>query len=289
MQAAFANADTVYHCASRVGDFGSWRAFQAEVVEATQNAMTACRHAGVQRVLHVSSVAVYGHRPKFPPGGPTKEHPLPSKPRFGDHYGMAKLLAEEIARAIFPTVTIVRPTWVFGPRDRHGITRLVKALRGGWVSIVGSGENPLNIVHASDIAAGAILAATHPAACNQTYNLCSNGEVTQRQFLDALADAEGVPRITRRVPVRLAYWGGFLSEMIARGLRFRRAPYISRYTVSRLCRPITYNTEKATNELAWRPKVPVLEGLRQTLAWLREAEQVPPPKFIKLDKMGNVR
>src|SRR5437868_1284011 len=60
LQDAVAGADVVYHCAARVGDWGRWQDFQREVLDATRNVLHACRHAGIGRVLHVSSLAVYG-------------------------------------------------------------------------------------------------------------------------------------------------------------------------------------------------------------------------------------
>src|SRR5262249_6717321 len=75
-------AASVYHCASRVGDFGTWKTFQGEVVELTRNVVTACRKESVERVLHVSSVAVYGHRPRIPVGGLTEDEPFPRGWRF---------------------------------------------------------------------------------------------------------------------------------------------------------------------------------------------------------------
>ncbi len=273
LRAAFAGAQALYHCASRVGDFGTWRTFKTEVVDATRIVMEASRHAGINRVLHVSSVAVYGHHPFIPPGGLTEETALRRGYRFGDHYGRAKAQAEQEAFTICPDVTIVRPTWIIGPRDRHGLTRLLQALRRGWFTLVGTGDNYLNIVHADDVAAGAILAANQEAARGQIYHLCSEGEVTQRQFVDALCDAEGLPRVVKHVPFRLAYFGGTVGEIIARMLRFRRAPHISRYSVSRLGRSAAYRIDKARSQLHWSPRVKILDGLRQTLQWLRECDR----------------
>jgi nucleoside-diphosphate-sugar epimerase len=273
LRAAASGADTFYHCASRVGDFGTWKQFRAEVVETTRNVMEACAAAAVGRVLHVSSVAVYGNRPRIPAGGLTEDEPLPRGLRFGDHYGLAKIQAEELARAVCPEVTIVRPTWLLGPRDHHGFPRLIRAVRGGWVSLLGTGDHMLNILHAGDVAAGAILAAVNPAGRGQVYNLCSEGEVTQRQFLSALTDAEGLPRVTRCFSFRLAYVGGFLSEIIARLLRFPRAPLISRYTVARMSRSTAYRIDKARTQLGWSPHIKVLDGLAQTLEWFKRFEQ----------------
>src|SRR4029077_10269359 len=114
-----------------------------------------------------------------------------------DYYCRAKKEAEAAARQFGPDLTIVRPSWIYGPRDRNSFPRLLNALRGGWVKILGSGDNLLNIVYAADVAEGAILAANHPEARGQVYHLCTDGEITQRQFLDALTGALGLQRITR--------------------------------------------------------------------------------------------
>ncbi len=273
LSGAFEGAKVVYHCAARVGDWGAWEQFRTEVVESTRNVLAACRAAHVGRVLHVSSVAVYGH-PRMPASGIGEDHPLGQRLRLWDHYCRAKIQAERLARAYGPLVTVVRPTWVFGPRDRNTMPRLVQALRGGWVSLLGSGENLLNIVHACDVAAGAIRAANHPDAAGQVYHLCSEGEVTQRQFLDALADGLGLPRVSRRVPYLVAFWGGFLGEVIARVCRWGRAPFVSRYSVGLMGRPARFRIDKARLQLEWQPRVPVLDGLRETLDWLRV--QQPP-------------
>src|SRR5205809_3810232 len=54
-------ADILYHCADKVGDWGPWELYQREVIDATANLLDACRRMGVGRVLHVSSITVYGH------------------------------------------------------------------------------------------------------------------------------------------------------------------------------------------------------------------------------------
>src|SRR5713101_4765205 len=53
-----ADADIVYHCAAKVGDWGPWKLYQREVIDATANLLVACREIGVRRVLHVSSITV---------------------------------------------------------------------------------------------------------------------------------------------------------------------------------------------------------------------------------------
>src|SRR5882724_6690621 len=174
---AVAGAGVVYHCAARVSDWGPWSVFEEEAVTATRNLVDACKAADVGRLLHVSSISVYGHPKLGPDELITEDVPLGQRFWMWDYYPRAKLLAEQIAWE-FPRVTVVRPSWLYGPRDRVTIPRIVPAILARRVPILGSGDNLLNIIYAGDVAAGAILAANAPQAVGQVYNLCSEGEAT---------------------------------------------------------------------------------------------------------------
>jgi nucleoside-diphosphate-sugar epimerase len=259
-------ACVVYHCAARVGDWGPWRLFREQIVESTGRLLDACRDAAVGRVLHVSSVIVYGH-PKGRTALFTEDEPLGQRPWIWDYYCRAKIAAEELCRAYKGPWTIVRPSWMYGPRDRTTLPRVLQALAARRVVIVGRGDNFLNIVHAADVADGTIRAAEHPAAVGRAYNLSSEGEVTQRGFLDTLCETLGTPPIRRRVPFFLAYWSGFFAEALYRALRTRRPPHLTRYAVALMARPTRFSIERAKTELGWRPQVSVDTGFRRALAW----------------------
>src|SRR5262249_18046087 len=150
LRAALAGADVVYHCAARVGDWGPWRQFQQGIIDTTAGVLDACKHAGVGRVLYVSSIMVYGH-PHLAPGEKvTEDHPLGQRRWFWDYYCDAKIQAEKLCRQYPGATTIVRPCWLYGPRDRNTLPRVLKALRAGRAAIVGTGDNLLNIIHAAD-------------------------------------------------------------------------------------------------------------------------------------------
>jgi nucleoside-diphosphate-sugar epimerase len=260
-------ADVVYHCAARVGDWGPWPAFQAGVIDATGNLLDACKKVGVGRVLHVSSIIVYGHpherADRFTEDEPKGQHLW----RWGDYYCRAKIAAEELCGRYPGPLTIVRPSWIYGPRDRTSLPRVLKALGQGRAAIVGRGDNRLNIIYAADVADGAIRAANNPGAVGRAYNLSSEGELTQREFLDLLTASLGRRRVRWHVPYRLAFFGGFLAEFIAPAIRMRRPPHFTRYVVALLGRSTRYSIERARTELGWSPQVPAPEGLRRTLEW----------------------
>jgi nucleoside-diphosphate-sugar epimerase len=268
LPAAVAGADVVYHCAARVGEWGPWAAYQSQILDATRNLLDACRAAGVGRVLHVSSITVYGH-PRLHEERPiTEDEPLGQHLwRWGDYYCRAKIGAEGLCRQYPGALTIIRPSWIYGPRDRTTFPRVLKALESGRAALVGRGDNLLNIVYAADVADGAVRAAESPGAVGRAYNLSSEGEITQRQLLDWLTDALGRPRVRMRFPYRFAFWGGFLAELIGRAIRLRRPPHFTRYVVTLVGRPTRFSIERARKELGWAPRVSAAEGVRRTLEW----------------------
>ena len=263
---AFEGAATVYHAAARVSDWGPWEIFRDEAVLSTTNVVEACRAARVGRLLHISSISVYGH-PKLAPGDRiTEDTPLGQHFWMWDYYPRAKLLAEEIAWK-FPNVTVVRPSWIYGPRDRVTIPRVIPALLDGRVPLIGPGDNLLNIIYGGDVARGCILAAGHPGAVRQAYNLCSEGEVTQRGLVDALTEALGVPRVARHVPYGLAMRFAWFREALSRLMRSATPPPITRRAIYLIGRPTLYSIAKARAELGWSPQVRIQEGVEKALRW----------------------
>jgi nucleoside-diphosphate-sugar epimerase len=272
---AVEGADVVYHSAAHVGEWGPWALYQARIIDATRHLLEACRAQAVNRVLHVSSITVYGH-PRPRPGLFAEDEPLGQNLWIWDYYCRAKIEAERLVRAYDRDWTIVRPTWIFGPRDRNTFPRILKALQSGRVKLVGSGENLINAVYVADVAAGAILAANHPGARGEAYHLSSEGELTQRQFLDITTDGLGLPRVTRHIPFRLAFGIGLFAEIVGRVIRLRRPPHITRYAVSLVGRPTQFSIAKARTQLGWQPQVSARKGLRLTLEWLRDQGVAPP-------------
>jgi 2-alkyl-3-oxoalkanoate reductase len=263
---ALDGADVVYHCAAHVGDWGPWALFQERIIDTTKNLVEACTRVGVGRLLHVSSIAAYGH-PRLGGSEFTEDEALGQNHWWWDHYSRAKVASERIARAFPGAWTVVRPSWIYGPRDRATLPRVLKALQAQRVALIGRGDNLLNIIFAGDVADGCVRAAEHPAAVGRAYNLSSEGEITQRDFLHLMTRELHLPPIRRRVPFWLAFRGAFLAEVIGRMIFLKRPPHFTRTAVALIGRPTRFSVARARNELGWRPQVPVTEGLRRTLTW----------------------
>lgn len=267
---------TVYHAAARVGDWGDWSDFVRITIEGTRHLAEAASEAGCDRFVHISSISSYGH-----PDGEglvlDETAPLGTNLHKWSYYSRAKVEAEKILWAMHEAgrlpLTVIRPSWLYGPRDRATIFRLARLLRQGKVKILGDGENRLNVVHAGNAAEACILAADAPHALGQAYNVCNDGEMRQKQWLNLLASELGAPPVTRHVPYRVAYNVGFLLECIGHAFRLKRPPMITRYAVWLMGRRCYFSAEKARRELGWTSTVSYEEGARQTIAWLREQEK----------------
>ncbi|MFQ3592212.1 MAG: NAD-dependent epimerase/dehydratase family protein [Gemmataceae bacterium] len=265
---AVEQAAVVYHCAARVGDWGPRRLYQRAIVEAVGNLLIACQAGQVGRVVHVSSINVYG-RTTPPPEGFDEDAPLGQRLWWWDYYCQAKIDAEQLVRASPRPWTILRPSWFYGPRDRNSFPRVVKAMRAGHVRIIGDGNNRLNILYVQDIADAVIRAGTTPAAAGRIYNLSSRGEVTQKEFLDALARVLGLPLVRQQISYSLAFTYAFLGEAWGRLRGHREPPAVTRYAVALVGRPTSYRTERAEKELGWCPQTHPYDGLRRTWEWYR--------------------
>jgi len=261
----------VYHSAAKVGDWGPWRDFQVGCVDATRNLAAASAAAGVGRFLHVSSTSAYGHPAE---GGPPVDETAPMGQNLWawDHYTRSKVESERVAWTLAETrglpLTVIRPSWLYGERDRTTTARLVGRLREGNVMLIGRGDNPLSAVYAGVVADAAILAADDPASAGEAYNITNQGPITQREFLGLLAEAAGAEPVRRRVPFRVAYAAGLLLEARGRLLRDPKPPWVTRYATWLMGRDLSYSTEKARTRLGWSPAVGYAEAIVKTVRWL---------------------
>jgi nucleoside-diphosphate-sugar epimerase len=281
--AATAGVAQVYHCAAKVGDWGTWPEFQRGCMDATRTLAEAAGRAGVDRFLHISSTSAYGH-PADRERPVDETEPLGQNIWFMDYYTRSKVDCERIlwdlAAAGKLPLTIIRPSWLYGERDRTTIPRFLREFGRRRVLIVGKGDNPLSAVYAGLVADAAILAANDPGSRGEAYNITNQGPITQREFMDLIADALGSPRVTRQIPYRLAYRGGFLLEMQGRLLRNLRPPRVTRYGVWLLGRYLSYSTEKARARLGWRPALAYRESIERTIRWFLGSDHTPATRAM---------
>lgn len=273
LQRACQGVDVVYHAAARVGDWGPWEEFQRITIDGTQKLVDAAAAAKVRRFVHVSSISVYGYHTKE---GTIDEaygekHGLGYKMYKWAYYTRSKVRAEELVwqahREKRLQATIIRPAWIYGPRDRTTIFRLANLIKTGKAKILGRGDNRLNVVYAGNIADCAIIAAHRDEAIGQAFNVSNDGAITQQQYFDMLAKALGAPPVRKHAPYGAAYFVGFLLECLGHAFAWKKPPFVTRYAVWLMGRRSYFPAEKARQVLGWKSAITYDVGIPMTVKW----------------------
>ncbi len=260
----------VYHSAARVGDWGPWEEFVAITIDATRNLLDAAVAAGVKRFLHISSISVYGY---VDGEGEVFDEttPLGYKLYKWAYYSRAKVQAEQIVWDYHKSgkiaVTVIRPSWLYGPRDRATMGRLIDSIRRGKCKLIGDGNNRLNVVHAANAAQAAILAADADVAAGEAYNCSNDGVLTQREYFNKIAEALGEPPITRTVPYKVAKTAAFVFECFGHAFKKKKPPLVTRYAVWLIGRRSFFETRKACEQLGWESAISYDEGIPDAVRW----------------------
>jgi nucleoside-diphosphate-sugar epimerase len=276
---AVRGVEVVYHAAAKVGDWGVWPQFQVDCIDATRTLAQAAAEARVGRFLHISSTSAYGH----PPDGsePIDETaPLGRNVWVWDPYTRSKVESEQLLWRVAETtglpVTVIRPSWLYGERDRTTTVRLVNRLRLGKVPLIGRGDNPMSAVYAGTVADAALLAVGDPGSIGEAYNITHQGRITQQEFLNLFAAAAGAPPVVHRVPYRAVFAAALVLEAHGRLLRRVQPPLITRYATWLMGRYLDYSTAKAESRLGWSPSPSYQESIARTIAWYQARHGVAP-------------
>jgi len=194
---AMAGAEVVVHAAAALPLYKKEDIFSIDI-DGTRRVLEEAFRLGVNRVIHISSTAVYG----IP-----DHHPLVEEDRLDGvgPYGVAKIEAEKVCleyRAKGMCVPILRPKSFVGP-ERLGVFALFYdwARSGKGFPMIGQGRNRYQLLDVEDLCAAIYLAATGDrAAVNDTFNIGAAEFATMREDFQAVLDAAGFGKHIRCLP-----------------------------------------------------------------------------------------
>lgn len=201
LEDAVKGVDTIFHLAGRT-KARTEEAFYTTNSAGTINLLKAVakNNPGIKRFVYLSSVAAAGPGKK---GIPVKEsdHNMPIS-----SYGASKLAGEEavIAFSSQLPVTILRPSVVFGPRDRDGLN-VFKIVAKGIRPKIGIGRRYYSMVYVDDLVNVIINSAVKKATTGETIFVSSYPAVEWNEFLKTIQKALGRKVLPVYVPVFIAY------------------------------------------------------------------------------------
>jgi UDP-glucose 4-epimerase len=285
LDTCFAGARAVVHCA--IGD--------AEVnVTGTRNVLQAAKKAGVERVIHLSTIDVYGrHDGHYPETAP--------RLREGAAYGDSKIAAEEICeefRAQGLPITILRPTIVYGPGSTLWTVEFADRLSAGaWLFSDDDTAGTCNLVYVDDVVGAVVKSLTRSMPDSGTYNVNGPEATTWSDYFRRLNDALGLPPLVqasrarsrlaaaamqpirssaklvlRQAPglVKAVYQRSALARRIMKGAEsaIRQTPTAGEFKLYSI--RASFPIERARTQLDYRPAFSIEDGISLSVRWLRQ-------------------
>ncbi len=269
---AAAGCDAIFHAAAAVTARGGWEYYREANVGGTRNAIDAAAANGA-RLLHVSSVAVYGGAARYGDRPTDENTPLAPLPESA-FYARSKRESERLVLDAHASgriwATAVRPDVIYGRRDRQFVPRLASVLERGFFPVINGGVSTLAVVHAASVADGAVRAIGTASAGGQAYNLANDFPVTVTEF--ARLAGEGLSRRVRLLsfPVSLARPALAAVRGVMRATGSGAIAAQSEGTLDFLSRDNPFTSERARRELSWAPQVKPDVGVPDAFRWWKE-------------------
>ncbi len=275
IQEAVQGCDVVVHCAAMVGDWGPVEQYRKVNVEGMRHLLDAAAEQGVRRFVHVSSLGVYEARDHY-----GTDESVPPPRQHIDGYTQTKVESEELAlqyhRERGLPVVVLRPGFVYGPRDRTVLPRLLEAIRTGRFRYFGSGNQALNAIFVGNLVEAVVLALEKDNAVGQVYNLTDDEPISKRRFVGTIARLAGYPEPQKSIPLWLAKLLASVLEWRARRKGSTKPPIVNKARVKFLGLNLDFSCEKAKRELGYKPPYSFEEGMKITMTWFKEQGLVPP-------------
>ena len=238
-------------------------------VQGAKNVLEAMDKNCVKNIIFTSSVAVYGLNKT----NPNEEHPADPF----NHYGKSKWQAEKILRAWYQkdpenrSLTILRPTVIFGERNRGNVFNLLKQIASGKFLMVGKGENKKSMAYVGNVVAFIKYQLENTKAGYQVFNYIDKPDFNMNELVGQVEKS-----LSKHIPsAHFPYWMGMLGGYCFDALSFvtRKKFSVSSVRVKKFCATTQFDATKKQN-CGFKAPCTLAEGLHNTLHY----------EFIKSDK-----
>ncbi len=230
-------------------------------VQGMRNVLSAMEEAGVRRIVFTSSVAVYGlNKPN-----PNEEYPTDPF----NHYGKSKWQTEEVLREWHDShsdwnINILRPTVIFGERNRGNVYNLLKQISGGRFLMVGSGTNKKSMAYVGNVVALIRYLLDEQKERYNVYNYADKPDFNMNELVAHVGKV-----LNKHIPAtHFPYWLGMLAGygFDALALVTRRKLPISSVRVKKFCATTEFDASKVHSS-GFKAPYSLGEGLERTLTY----------------------
>jgi len=266
------DCDAVVHSASPLGGWGSLQLYEENTVSGIRNVISAMEASSVKTLVHISTISVHGL-------DPIQGKPVSEANEFGsqflpyDHYGQAKVKAEKLVKEAHEAgriqATVLRPGWMYGPRDNNSYGRLADMMREGMAIKVGKGENQVSLVYAGNVARAIWIALVQESPDYRVYLCAKDGKATQNDYFASIARAINTTRGPVSFPKSFLLALGTLQEFLSVLSGYKIHVPISRYVIHLLGSDWSFDQSRIERDLGYFPQVTYEQGFTTTEEWYR--------------------
>ncbi|GHV71457.1 epimerase [Spirochaetia bacterium] len=261
LEKAIAGSGVVINLAAEHRDDVTPKSLYDDVnVTGAENVCNVCTKLGIRKIIFTSSVAVYG----FAPLGTDESGGI----NYFNDYGRTKWLAEEKYRQWLVSnpensLTIIRPTVIFGEQNRGNVYNLLRQIAGGQFPMVGKGTNFKSMAYVENIAAFI------EYNLNNTHGEHLFNYIDKPDF-DMNTLVTEVNRILDKSgklfhwPYWLSYFGGLCFDVLAKILH-KKLP-ISSIRVKKFCANTMFDAANI-RKTDFKAPVTLIEGLARTIKY----------------------
>jgi nucleoside-diphosphate-sugar epimerase len=186
--------------------------YYATNVQGTQNILDEMDRVGCKHLIFTSSVAVYGLNKV----NPEENHPVDPF----NHYGKSKWEAEKRIKAWYDkdpagkSVTIIRPTVIFGEKNRGNVYNLLKQIASGKFLMIGKGENRKSMAYVGNVVTFIKHRLELAEEGYHVFNYVDKPDLTMNSLLRVIEKSLNKKIPSVRIPVWLGYLGGFSFDVL---------------------------------------------------------------------------
>jgi nucleoside-diphosphate-sugar epimerase len=239
-------------------------------VAGAQCVIESAKRNAVRRIVYFSTINVYGSHPGVIPNEDFE-------PRPAEIYAQTKLRAEQLVLKATrsdgkPIGVVLRLAAVYGPRLKGNYLKLIKALDQRRFFQIGPGNNRRALIHESDIASAALIAASHPAAANRIFNVSDGSNHSFKEILQAICAALG------RKPPRLFFPAKPVRALIgmqelAAGILGAHPP-ITRALLDKYLEDAAVDATRIQQELGFAPQFDLVRGWEYTIKKMKQCGEI---------------
>jgi 2-alkyl-3-oxoalkanoate reductase len=267
VEEALRDVETVYHCAALCSAPGSLTDFEQANVHGTIRLLKLAAKAGVKNFVYLSSMSVYA-APEGPHTVLDESAPLDARADERGVYTRSKLAADKAVldyarRQLSPRVVVLRPGTIYGPGAKVPVGRFQLPSSNLRPVVVGGPDLPTGLVYVDDVVEAMLASAESGVPTGSVYNLVDSADSDQAELARTLTEVTG----GRIRPVFAPYplvWLGMLAVDLLSLLRYRKLG-TARYRLRRTLAPMRFECAAARQDLGWRPRVTLAEGLARVL------------------------